>query len=597
MKNEFRIEKDTMGEVKVPGNKYYGAQTQRSIENFPICIENAGHKIPKEVIYSMLLIKKAAAITNKQLKIANPSDIELAKITPEICDKIIDSVNIIIGVFDNIPSNLHLCNHSDWVTCLENKTPEASIGSEEMRNFALKQYNPEYIKNQRNIIQNIRKNNNISENQNIFDWFYENEFPLVVWQTGSGTQTNMNVNEVIASVANEIETGKKGGKSPVHPNDHVNLGQSSNDTFPTAMNVATLLLSYRKLLPTLVKFNNELRKKESEFSEIVKIGRTHTQDATPVTLGQEFGGYKCQISSACMNISSAMTLVHILAQGGTAVGTGLNCPSGFPEKFAENLTTISGFKNIHHNLGELDMARVLFEDGFFKVKNSGMFQDHLNGWSDGFYASSKKGKFMSLSCSDELVHFHGSLNTLACSLMKIANDIRFLASGPRSGLGEISLPENEPGSSIMPGKVNPTQCEALTMISCQVIGNNVAVTTGGMQGHFELNVFRPMIIRNIIESINLLSDGINSFIDNCLIGITANEDRIKHLLDQSLMLVTALNPHIGYDNAAAIAKNAHKNGLNLRESATQLGFLTKDGGVGKIKESDWNNILDPKKLI
>lgn len=577
----YRIEKDTMGEVKVPENRYYGAQTQRSIENFPICKGNDGHKMPKEVIYSMLLIKKAAAIVNKELKIANPSDIELAKITPEICTKIIDAVNIIIGVFDDVSP-----------ICCGNQKFEDYLKENPIPHFT-----SEYIKYQKEQISRIRNSNNIPENQGIFDWFYKNEFPLVVWQTGSGTQTNMNINEVIASVANEIETGKKGGKNPVHPNDHVNLGQSSNDTFPTAMNVTTLLMSYEKLLPTLVRFTNELRKKEDEFKDIIKIGRTHTQDATSITLGQEFGGYKCQISSACMNISSAMELVHCIAQGGTAVGTGINCPKGFAEKIGKVLTTISGFDVSYKSLGEMEMARVLFEDGFFKVKDSGIMAHNLNHWKNGFFSHPKKGKFMALATSDELVNFHGALNTLACSIIKIANDIRFLASGPRSGLGEISLPENEPGSSIMPGKVNPTQCEALTMISCQVIGNNVAVTTGGMQGHFELNVFRPMIIRNIVESINLLTDGINSFIDNCLIGIKANEERIKELLDQSLMLVTALNPYIGYDNAAAIAKNAHKKNLTLKESAKELEFLVKDKQNGKICESDWDKIVDPRKLI
>ncbi len=543
---DFRTESDSMGEVKVCSTKYYGAQTQRSVQNFPICQNNAGHKMPKEVVEAMLYVKKAAALANKELMIKDPSSTEFKKFSADIADKIVDAVDTILGLKDE---------------------------------------------------HGTRAKNNIPAEQNVFDWFYQTNFPLVVWQTGSGTQTNMNVNEVIASVANEKVTGQKGGKSPVHPNDHVNLGQSSNDTFPTAMNVATVLLAYKKLLPTLVRFNNELAKKEEQFKNIVKIGRTHTQDATPVTLGQEFSGYKAQISTACMNIADAMPQVHCLAQGGTAVGTGLNSHPDFSPVFAKKITEVTGFAKFYNDLGELEMARVLASDGTFKVKNSNMFQIQLNNWHTGFWSHRTKGKFMAMATSDELVHLHGSLNTLACSVMKIANDIRFLASGPRSGLGEISLPENEPGSSIMPGKVNPTQCEALTMIACQVIGNNVAVTTGGMQGHFELNVFRPMIIRNVMESINLLSDGISSFIDNCLVGIEANEARIKQLLEQSLMLVTALNPFVGYDNAAKIAKNAHKKGTTLKESASELGFITPDGGEGKIKASEWEAIMDPRKMV
>jgi len=519
-----------MGEVKVQNDKHYGAQAVRSMQNFPICNTNAGHKMPKEVIEAMLFVKKAAAITNKELMKKDPSSTEFKKFSPEIADKIVEAVDVILGDFDN---------------------------------------------------------------------FYENHFPLVVWQTGSGTQTNMNVNEVIASVANEKVNGVKGGKSPIHPNDHVNLGQSSNDTFPTAMNIATVILTYKKLLPTLIRFNNELAKKEKEFSHIVKIGRTHTQDATPVTLGQEFSGYKAQISTACINISRSLIQVHVLAQGGTAVGTGLNSHPDFSEAFAKNITKVVGFDDFYNELGNVEMARVLSSDGFFKVKDGGIIGCGMGNFGDrvGFYSHKIKGKFMAMATSDELIEFHGSLNTLACSTMKIANDIRFLASGPRSGLGELSLPENEPGSSIMPGKVNPTKCEALTMIACQVIGNNVAVTTGGMQGHFELNVFRPMIIRNVVESINLLSDGITSFIDQCLVGIVANEARIKQLLEQSLMLVTALNPYLGYENCAKIAKNAHKKGTTLRQSATELGFVTKDGKNGTVVESDWDEIMDPSKMV
>jgi fumarate hydratase class II len=418
-----------------------------------------------------------------------------------------------------------------------------------------------------------------------FDKFYENHFPLVVWQTGSGTQTNMNVNEVIAGVANEKATGVRGGKSPVHPNDHVNLGQSSNDTFPTAMHVATVLTVYEKLLPTLVRFANELGKKEKEFFDIIKIGRTHTQDATPVTLGQEFSAYKVQAQTAAVFISQAISYVCHLAQGGTAVGTGLNCHPKFAEKFAEKITEVSDFKTIHKKLLNLDLGRTTLADGVWKVKDSNLAKLGLEH-GDSFYTN--KNKFFALACNDELVNLSGSLNSLAASVMKIANDIRFLASGPRSGLGEISLPENEPGSSIMPGKVNPTQAEALTMIACQVMGNHVAVTIGGSNGHFELNVFRPMIIRNIIESINLLNDGINSFIDQCLVGIVANEARIKDLLEQSLMLVTALNPYIGYDNAAKIAKKAHKEGTTLKAAAIASGLVT---------EQDFDKWVKPEDMI
>ncbi|NCA28076.1 MAG: class II fumarate hydratase [Proteobacteria bacterium] len=516
MTNDFRIETDSFGEIKVPAQAYYGAQTQRSVQNFPICNHNAGHKMPKEVIYAMLLVKKACALTNKELMIQDPQSTEFKKFSSDLADKIVDAVDEILSKFD---------------------------------------------------------------------WFYENHFPLVVWQTGSGTQTNMNVNEVIASVANEKATGKKGGKSPVHPNDHVNLGQSSNDTFPTAMNIACVLSTFEKLLPTLVRFANEIATKENEFKDIIKIGRTHTQDATPITLGQEFSAYKVQIQSASVFVAQAITFVCHLAQGGTAVGTGLNCHKNFAEKFAEKITEVSGLKKLHQELLNLKLCRTNLDEGFWKVKDSNLALLGLNH-ADGFY--SNKNKFFALACNDELVNFSGALNTIATSLMKIANDIRFLASGPRSGLGEISLPENEPGSSIMPGKVNPTQCEALTMIACQVIGNHHATTLGGSNGHFQLNVFRPMIIRNIIESINLISDGINSFIDNCLIGILANHERINHLLNNSLMLVTALNPYIGYDNSAKIAKKAHHEGTTLKESALALGLVSNQ------QFSDW---VDPKKMI
>ena len=498
MTENFRIESDSFGEIKVPADAYYAAQTQRSVQNFPICNDNPGHKMPKEVVKAMLLIKKAAALTNKDLMALDPTSDEFKKFSPDLANKIVDAVDTILARFD---------------------------------------------------------------------WFYENHFPLVVWQTGSGTQTNMNVNEVIASVANEKVTGKKGGKSPVHPNDHVNLGQSSNDTFPTAMHVATVLTTYKKLLPTLTRFAKELSKKEKEFSDIIKIGRTHTQDATPVTLGQEFGAYKKQIETSIRFVIDGIREVFGLAQGGTAVGTGLNCHPKFAEKFAEKIIEVSDFNAIQENLFSLDERfKSFYGKGFFTHQN----------------------KFMALACNDELVNFSGSLNSLATSCMKIANDIRFLASGPRSGLGEISLPENEPGSSIMPGKVNPTQCEALTMIACQIMGNHVAVTVGGSNGHFELNVFRPMIIRNVIESINLLSDGINSFIDQCLVGIEANRERITQLLEQSLMLVTALNPYIGYDNAAKIAKKAHLDKTTLKSAALASGLVTSE---------QFDQWVDPKNMI
>jgi fumarate hydratase class II len=518
----FRIETDSFGEIKVPMEAYYGAQTQRSVQNFSICISNEGHKMPREVIEAMLYIKKAACITNKELMNQDSNSLEFKKFSPTIADQIIDAVDTILADFDN---------------------------------------------------------------------FYQNHFPLVVWQTGSGTQTNMNVNEVIAGVANEKVTGKKGGKYPIHPNDHCNLGQSSNDTFPTAMNVATVLAVYRKLLPIITKFANELGEKENEFKNIIKIGRTHTQDATPVTLGQEFSAYKVQIKHCLFSICNTMEAITYLAQGGTAVGTGLNAHKDFAINFAKNITKVSSLGKIYDNLKNV-MIVACISTNKVKMQESKAFKKGLD-FALSFIGD--KNKFHQLSCNDDLLTFHSSLNTLAVSIMKIANDIRFLASGPRSGLGELSLPENEPGSSIMPGKVNPTQCEALTMIACQVIGNNVAVTTGAMQGHFELNVFRPMIIRNVIESINLISDGINSFTDNCLIGIKANKIRIKQLLEQSLMLVTALNPYIGYDNAAKIAKNAHKKNLTLRESAKELDFFGE--GEGKIKEKNWEKIMDAKKMV
>ncbi len=364
---------------------------------------------------------------------------------------------------------------------------------------------------------------------------WRTHFPLSIWQTGSGTQSNMNVNEVVANSCIQAQGGTLGSKDPVHPNDHVNLGQSSNDTFPTAMHMAAMRLCVERLLPALQHMHAVFQQKEAEFASIIKIGRTHLQDATPVTLGQEFSAFSAQIHDHIERIR--MTLPHLsrLAQGGTAVGTGLNSHPEFAERIAEKIRSITGLP----------------------------FETAPN-------------KFEALSTNDALVALSGSLNGLAVSLMKIANDIRLLGSGPRSGLGELMLPENEPGSSIMPGKVNPTQCEALTMITAQVMGNHVAVSIGGSQGHLQLNVYRPMIIDNVLRSLHLLADGVKSFTHHCLVGIEPNRDRIAALVEQSLMLVTALNPHIGYDKAAAIAKKAHHEGTTLKQAALALGHVSAE---------------------
>jgi len=447
---QFREERDTFGPIQVPADKYWGAQTQRSIENFKIAQDL--DRMPLPLIRAFAVLKKCAAKAN--------------------------------------------------------------------RNYALKE----------NIATAI-----IKASDDIIQGKLDDQFPLVVWQTGSGTQSNMNVNEVIANKAIEYMGGKLGEKGVVHPNDHVNMSQSSNDSFPTAMHIATVVETHKLLIPALENLAQALEKKAKEFDKIIKIGRTHTQDATPVTLGQEFGGYAHQIRKAIQRVQAKIADVSELAQGGTAVGTGINTYVGFAETVAEEISKETGYK-------------------FVTAPN----------------------KFESLATNDALVEFHGALNTIAGALMKIANDIRFLGSGPRSGLGELLLPENEPGSSIMPGKVNPTQCEALTMVCCQVMGNNVAVTVGGSNGHFELNVFRPMIIRNVLHSIRLIADASNSFVANCVNGIEANETRITELLNNSLMLVTALNPYIGYDNAAKIAKNAHKKGITLKESALELKVLTEE---------------------
>ncbi|ALN41017.1 fumarate hydratase [Rickettsia rhipicephali] len=460
MKN-YRTESDSFGEIQIEEQFYWGAQTQRSLENFKI----GKQKMPENLIRALAILKKCAAQVNHEF-----GDLE-AKIAISI-DKATDRI-------------------------LEGE--------------------------------------------------FEDNFPLVVWQTGSGTQTNMNMNEVIASIANEELTGKKGGKSPVHPNDHVNKGQSSNDSFPTAMHIATVLATKQQLIPALNNILTSLQDKSKDWDKIIKIGRTHFQDATPLTLKQEFSGYITQIEYALERIENALQKVYLLAQGGTAVGTGINSKIGFDIKFAEKVAE--------------------FTKQPFKTAPN---------------------KFESLAAHDALVEFSGTLNTIAVSLMKIANDIRLLGSGPRCGLDELHLPENEPGSSIMPGKVNPTQVEALTMVCSQVMGNHVTVTIAGSNGHLELNVFKPVIIYNILQSIELLSDSVNSFVTHCVKGLEPNIARINDLRDKSLMLVTALNPHIGYDNAAKIAKEAHKHGITLKEAAKKLNLLS---------EAEFDKIVVPEKMV
>ena len=443
-----RVETDSFGPIEVDADRLWGAQTQRSLQNFKI----GGERMPAALIRALGIVKLAAA-----------------------------RVNVGLGELD------------------------AKLGDAVSRAA-----------------------------QAVVDGKLDAEFPLVVWQTGSGTQSNMNANEVIAGLANEQLGGQRGGKSPVHPNDHVNRGQSSNDTFPTAMHVAAAEQAVRYLLPALEHLLAALRKKQEEFKDVVKIGRTHMQDATPLTLGNEFSAYATQIAYGIDRVKSALPRVYELAQGGTAVGTGLNAKKGFAEAFAAEVATITGLP-------------------FVTAPN----------------------KFEALAAHDALVELHGQLNVLAVSLMKIANDVRLLGSGPRCGLGELKLPENEPGSSIMPGKVNPTQSEALTMVCYQIMGNNVAVTLGGSNGHLELNVFKPLIAFNVLQSIRLLADASRSFTDNCVIGIEADRTRIAKLLHESLMLVTALNPKIGYDNAAKVAKKAHKEGTTLKHAAVELGLLTE----------------------
>ena len=442
-----RTETDSFGPIDVPADAYWGAQTQRSIENFPF---GPSERMPIGIVHALALVKQAAARVNRRHGLA-----------------------------------------ADLADAIEAAAAAVAAGQ------------------------------------------HDDQFPLVIWQTGSGTQSNMNVNEVIAGIANEALTGKRGGKAPVHPNDHVNMSQSSNDSFPTAMHVAAALATRRRLLPALARMEAALLAKAKAWGEIVKIGRTHLQDATPLTLGDEFSGYYAQIrhNRTRIEVMAERGLAE-LAQGGTAVGTGLNAPKGFGEAFAAEMTELAGRP----------------------------FETASN-------------KFEALASHDALVDFSGRLNTLAVSLSKIANDIRLLGSGPRCGLGELHLPENEPGSSIMPGKVNPTQCEMLTMVAAQVMGNHVAITVGGLQGHLELNVFKPLIGANVLRSIDLLATAMESFTERALDGLEPDSARIAELLDRSLMLVTALAPEIGYDNAAKIAKHAHAEGLTLREAGLALGLI------------------------
>jgi fumarate hydratase class II len=448
--SRYRVERDTFGEIKVPAERLWGAQTQRSLENFRISTE----RMPLELIRALAKVKRACAVVNRDLKALDAK-----------------KADAITAAADEVLAGKH-----------------------------------------------------------------DDEFPLVIWQTGSGTQTNMNMNEVLANRASELLGGERGEKRLIHPNDDVNRGQSSNDVFPTAMHVAAVEALYGRLIPALRKLRETLSAKSSAFRDIVKIGRTHLQDATPLTLGQEFSGYVSQLDHGIAHVQASLTHLCELALGGTAVGTGLNAHPEFGARVAKEL------------------ART----------------------SPGIPFVSARNKFEALAANDALVHAHGALKTLAASLTKIANDVRWLASGPRSGLGEISIPENEPGSSIMPGKVNPTQSEAMTMLCAQVMGNDVAVNIGGASGNFELNVFKPLIIHNFLQSARLLADGAVSFNDNCAVGIEPNHERIAELMRQSLMLVTALNPHIGYDKAAQIAKKAHKEGTTLREAALASGHLTAD---------------------
>ncbi|MDJ0512556.1 MAG: class II fumarate hydratase [Methyloceanibacter sp.] len=456
-----RTETDAFGPIEVPGDRYWGAQTQRSRRNFRIGDE----RMPQPMIRAMALVKKAAALTNQ----------ELGRLDPKLAEAI------------------------------------ATAATE------------------------------------IIDGKMDGHFPLVVWQTGSGTQTNMNLNEVIANRASELLGGELGSKKPVHPNDHVNMGQSSNDTFPTAMHVAAAEEIVYRLDPALSRLFAALKEKAESFQDILKIGRTHMQDATPLTLGQEFGGYAAQIESGIERLKLTLPGLYALAQGGTAVGTGLNSHPDFADIFARKMAELTKLP-------------------FVPAEN----------------------KFEALAGNDAYVFTHGALTSVATAMFKIANDIRLLGSGPRSGLGELLLPENEPGSSIMPGKVNPTQCEAVTMVCARVIGNETTVSFAGSQGHFELNVFKPVLAYALLQSVRLLADVADSFTNNCVVGIKANRERITEHMERSLMLVTALAPHIGYDNASVIAKTAHKNGTTLKEEAVRLGH---------VAEEDFDRLVRPEEMV
>jgi fumarate hydratase class II len=457
-----RTESDSFGPIAVPGDSYWGAQTERSIENFPF---GPREQMPVEIVHALGFIKQAAARVNAR-------------------DKLLDA---------------------QIAETIQQAAAEVARGD------------------------------------------LDREFPLVIWQTGSGTQSNMNANEVIAGRANEMLTGKRGGKSPVHPNDHVNKSQSSNDSFPTAMHIAAAIAVTGKLLPAIRSMHARLAAQAKAWDGLVKIGRTHLQDATPLTLGQEFSGYAAQLQANIERIEGVMPRLLQLAQGGTAVGTGLNAPKGFGPAIAKELA---------------NLTRLPF--------------------------TSAPNKFAEMAAHDTLVELSGMLNTLAVSVTKIANDIRLMGSGPRCGIGELKLPENEPGSSIMPGKVNPTQCEMLTMVAAQVMGNHVAVTVGGLQGHLELNVFKPLIGANVIRSINLLAIGMASFTERCLDGLEPDEKRIGELMNRSLMLVTALAPEIGYDKAAEIAKHAHKKGQTLKEAGLELGYFD---------EATFDRVVKPETMV
>ncbi|HEX4839710.1 MAG TPA: class II fumarate hydratase [Rhabdochlamydiaceae bacterium] len=456
-----RLETDSLGSIRVPDDKYWGAQTQRSIQNFPIGTE----KMPIALIHALGIVKKACALANHQLGLLSPKKKELIVKT---CDELLS------GKLDD-------------------------------------------------------------------------QFELVVWQTGSGTQTNMNVNEVIANRAIKKAGGKLGSKTPIHPNDDVNMSQSSNDVFPTAMHIATMSAVKKHLLPHLKLLAKGLRAKSKQFRKIVKVGRTHLMDAAPLTLGQEFSGYAAQLENGIRAVEEALKPVSELALGGTAVGTGINAPNRFAEKTAETISKLTGY-------------------AFVTAPN----------------------KFAALAASDGLIEVSGALKVVASALLKVGNDIRLLASGPRCGLGELILPENEPGSSIMPGKVNPTQCESMTMVAVQVMGNDMAITIAGSMGHLELNVFKPVIIYNLLQSIQLLSDAAKNFHDKCLKGIRPNSKQIQKHLENSLMLATALNPVIGYDKASKVVQKAYKEGLSLKQAALKLGYLTS---------KEFDRIVNPKKMI